>query len=114
MLTASNLLLIKCDRVKYPPGGKATHKVNENVSPSLQIDFYDLLSNVELPVFNRSILALFILILSRLISLVFSTGLRFRYSNISLNFLQSEIKKFMRASSVAICLSLPRLVVFYT
>ena len=83
-------------------------------SPSLQIDFYDPVSNIEIPLYNGSILALFILISSRLISLVLCTGPGFRYSNIRLNFLQSEMRMFVSTCSVAISLSLPGLVVLYT
>nr|BCM73299.1 cytochrome c oxidase subunit II [Pegea confoederata] len=83
-------------------------------SPSLQMNFYDPMANMELTLYNGSMLALFFLISLGLASLVICTSPGFGYSNIGLNYLQSEMGMFVSTCLVAMSLSLPGLVVLYT
>ena len=82
--------------------------------PSLQLDFYDPISNFEIPLYNRFILSLFLLICRGLFAILFSSNPMRGESMINLNILFAERRVFISTCLVVLSLCFPRLVILYT
>lgn len=81
---------------------------------SLQLDFYDPCTNIEIPLYNRFILSLFVLICRRLSLILSCSEPIHRESIVDLSILFSERRVFVSTCIVVIALCVPRLVILYT
>jgi cytochrome c oxidase subunit 2 len=82
--------------------------------PSLQLDFYDPISNFEIPTYNGFILSLFFLICRGLLTILLCSNPIQRESIVNLNILFVERRVFISTCLVVLSLCFPRLVILYT
>jgi len=83
-------------------------------SPSLQINFYDPIANLEIPLYNRYILSLFLLICRRLVTILVSSNPLDRESTVDMQLLFAERRVFASSCSILIALCCPRITILYT
>ena len=83
-------------------------------TPSFQVIFNDPVANLEIPVYNRYILSLFVIILRRLFSFLACSNPTIRESIIDIQLLFAERGIFLATCILVIALCIPRLVVLYT
>lgn len=83
-------------------------------SPSLQINFLDPVSNLEIPLYNRFILSLFFLICGRLVTMLVCSDPIRRESIIDIQLIFAERRVFASTCFTVVALCCPRLVILYT
>ena len=83
-------------------------------TPSYQIIFHDPVTNLEIPIYNRYILSLFVLILRSLFSVLACSNPMQRDSIIDLQAVFAERRIFIRTCITVFVLCIPRLVVLYS
>jgi len=83
-------------------------------SPSLQIDFYDPVSNLEIPLYNGFILSLFFLICRRLVTMLVCSDPIRRESIVDIQLIFAERRVFASTCFTVVALCCPRLVILYT
>nr|BCM73311.1 cytochrome c oxidase subunit II [Salpa younti] len=82
--------------------------------PSLQLDFYDPISNFEMPTYNGFILSLFCLICGGLLTILLCSNPMRGESMVNLNLLFVEGGVFISTCLVVLSLCFPGLVILYT
>lgn len=82
--------------------------------PSFQLDFYDPLTNLELPLYNRFILSLFVLICRGLFTVLFASNPIRRESIIDLAIVFIERRVFISTCLTVVSLCVPGLIILYT
>lgn len=82
--------------------------------PSLQLDFYDPLTNLELTLYNGFILSLFVLICRGLFTVLVASNPLGRESIVNLATIFLEGRVFISTCLTVVSLSVPRLIILYT